>query len=261
MIRHAVGATAFAACAAAAACADSGPASGSIASARINTPGVGSNAPIVAGVSIAVTRPGPPGEWPMPGGDYSNSRYSELDQITPANAKQLRVSWALSTGVLRGHEGQPLVVDNTMYVVTPFPNVGYAIDLKTEGQPLIWKFRPENNQQAAGRASAHERAYRRCLSVAVPTATTPADGGDIWATGGADKRSKFGMPVCAGSWSILTRVPGRSGACRHAPARSVYRRVRRRQRSAFPPCGRTGRDGPMPPPTNRRADGKSCPHP
>ena len=31
----------------------------------------------------------------------------------------------------------------------------------------------------------------RCLSVAVPTATTPADGGDIWATGGADKAVKI----------------------------------------------------------------------
>ena len=134
------------------ACADSGPASGSSGSARTNAPGTGSAAPIVPNATIAFTRPGPPGEWPMPGGDYSNSRYSELDQITPANAKQLRVSWALSTGVLRGHEGQPLVIDNTMYVVTPFPNVAYAIDLATPGQPLKWKFRPENNQQAAGRA-------------------------------------------------------------------------------------------------------------
>ena len=107
---------------------------------------------IVANARIAVTRAGPPGEWPMPGGDYSNSRYSELASITPANAKQLQVSWALSTGVLRGHEGQPLVVDNTMYLVTPYPNVAYAVDLATPGQPLKWRFRPENAQSAAGRA-------------------------------------------------------------------------------------------------------------
>ena len=107
---------------------------------------------IVANARIAVTRAGPPGEWPMPGGDYSNSRYSELASITPANARQLQVSWALSTGVLRGHEGQPLVVDNTMYIVTPYPNVAYAVDLATPGQPLKWRFRPENAQSAAGRA-------------------------------------------------------------------------------------------------------------
>src|SRR4030095_8798936 len=91
-------------------------------------------------------------EWLLPGRDYSNSRYSDLDQITPANAATLRVAWTFSTGVLRGHEGQPLVVNNTMYLVTPYPNVSYAIDLPQAGQPLKWKFRPENAQAAAGQA-------------------------------------------------------------------------------------------------------------
>jgi len=82
--------------------------------------------PLVRDARIGVPRAGKAGEWTMPAGDYASSRYSELDRITPANAKNLRVAWALSTGVLRGHEGQPLVVDNTMYVVTPYPNVAYA---------------------------------------------------------------------------------------------------------------------------------------
>ncbi|HET7457189.1 MAG TPA: PQQ-dependent dehydrogenase, methanol/ethanol family [Gemmatimonadaceae bacterium] len=123
--------------------------------ARDTTVGTTAARPTVApvtGARIGVARTGPAGEWPMPGGDYASSRYSELADITPANAKNLRVSWALSTGVLRGHEGQPLVVDNTMYVVTPYPNVAYAIDLTQEGQPLKWKFRPENAQAAAGQA-------------------------------------------------------------------------------------------------------------
>ncbi|HEX2719105.1 MAG TPA: PQQ-dependent dehydrogenase, methanol/ethanol family, partial [Gemmatimonadaceae bacterium] len=84
--------------------------------------------------------------------DYSGSRYSELDEITVANAKNLHVAWTFSTGVLRGHEGQPLVVDRTMYLVTPYPNVSYAIDLSTEGNPLKWKVRPENSQTAVGMA-------------------------------------------------------------------------------------------------------------
>lgn len=107
-------------------------------------------ASFVTGARIAAPRTGPAHEWPMPGADYSNSRYSELAQITPANAKNLHASWTFSTGVLRGHEGQPLVVDNTMYLVTPYPNVAYAIDLGTEGYPLRWKFRPENAQAATG---------------------------------------------------------------------------------------------------------------
>ncbi len=106
----------------------------------------------VTGARIASPRVGPAGEWHLPAGDYSSSRYSELDQITTANAKNLHAAWTFSTGVLRGHEGQPLVVGNTMYVVTPYPNVSYAIDLATEGQPLKWKVRPENAQAAVGLA-------------------------------------------------------------------------------------------------------------
>jgi PQQ-dependent dehydrogenase (methanol/ethanol family) len=105
---------------------------------------------VVQGATIAAPRTGPANEWPMPGADYSNSRYSELAEITPANAKNLRASWTFSTGVLRGHEGQPLVVGNTMYLVTPYPNVSYAIDLTTPGYPLKWKFRPDNAQAAVG---------------------------------------------------------------------------------------------------------------
>ena len=106
----------------------------------------------VAGTKIAAPRTGPAGEWSLPAGDYSSSRFSDLDQITSANAKDLRASWTFSTGVLRGHEGAPLVVNNTMYLVTPYPNVSYAIDLAAEGQPLKWKVRPENSQTAVGLA-------------------------------------------------------------------------------------------------------------
>src|SRR4051812_37998781 len=80
------------------------------------------NVGTVAGARIASAPPNDKaGEWLLPGHDYSNSRYSELAQITPANAVNLRVAWTFSTGVLRGHEGQPLVVNNTMYLVTPYP--------------------------------------------------------------------------------------------------------------------------------------------
>src|SRR4051812_8516955 len=105
---------------------------------------------IVTGTRIGAPAEGPASDWPHPGRDYANSRYSELSQITPQNARNLHASWTFSTGVLRGHEGQPLVIGNTMYVVTPYPNVSYAIDLSTPGQPLRWKFRPENAQAAVG---------------------------------------------------------------------------------------------------------------
>ena len=71
-------------------------------------------------------------------------------EITAANATTLRPVWTFSTGVLAGHEGQPLVVNNTMYVVTPYPNVLYAFDLTREGYPLRWKYRPDVSPNAIG---------------------------------------------------------------------------------------------------------------
>src|SRR5262245_33579140 len=106
-----------------------------------------------AGATFAVAEPtANAGEWAAPARDYSNSRYSPLSQITTANAKNRRVAWTFSTGVLRGHEGQPLVVDKTMYLITPYPNVAYALDLTQPGFPLKWKYRPENDQRAIGAA-------------------------------------------------------------------------------------------------------------
>ena len=90
------------------------------------------------------------GQWMMPSKDYAATRYSALEQITVGNARSLHPVWTFSTGVLGGHEGQPLVVGDTMYVVTPWPNVLYAFDLTTEGYPLRWKYRPDVSSNAIG---------------------------------------------------------------------------------------------------------------
>ena len=45
-----------------------------------------------------------------------------LTQITAANVGKLQVAWTFSTGVLRGHEGAPLVIGDMMYLHGPFPN-------------------------------------------------------------------------------------------------------------------------------------------
>src|SRR5712671_344839 len=88
-----------------------------------------------------------PKEWVMPAGDYANQRYSKLNQITAANVGKLQVAWTFSTGVLRGHEGGPLVVGNTMYVHTPFPDIVYALDLTKDGAPVKWKYVPKQDPQ------------------------------------------------------------------------------------------------------------------
>jgi PQQ-dependent dehydrogenase (methanol/ethanol family) len=90
------------------------------------------------------------GQWQMPAKDYASTRYSGLAAINAGNAGGLHPVWTFSTGVLGGHEGQPLVVGQTMYVVTPWPNVLYAFDLSKEGYPLRWKYRPDVSPNAIG---------------------------------------------------------------------------------------------------------------
>jgi glucose dehydrogenase len=70
--------------------------------------------------------------WATQAGDYANHRYSDLKQIDSSNVGQLQVAWTMSTGVLRGHEGSPLVVGDTLYMHTPFPNNVYAVNLKDQ---------------------------------------------------------------------------------------------------------------------------------
>src|SRR5215470_576370 len=85
-----------------------------------------------------------PNQWVMPPRDYANTRYSELNQINKDNAKNLRPVWTFSTGVLRGHEGGPLVVGDVMYVHTPFPNNVFALDLNNNGR-ILWKYEPKQD--------------------------------------------------------------------------------------------------------------------
>jgi PQQ-dependent dehydrogenase (methanol/ethanol family) len=85
-----------------------------------------------------------PKDWVMPTGDYANQRYSKLNQINASNVGKLAVAWTFSTGVLRGHEGAPLVIGNMMYVHGPFPNPVYALDLDHDGK-IVWKYVPKQD--------------------------------------------------------------------------------------------------------------------
>ncbi|MCC7251660.1 methanol/ethanol family PQQ-dependent dehydrogenase [Hyphomicrobium sp.] len=85
-----------------------------------------------------------PNNWAQQNGNHALTRYSTLDQINTSNVKDLKVAWTFSTGVLRGHEGSPLVIGNIIYVHTPFPNIVYALDLDDE-QKIIWKYEPRQD--------------------------------------------------------------------------------------------------------------------
>ncbi len=89
------------------------------------------------------------GQWLMPSKDYANSRYSSLDEITPANVGSLRESFSFSLGVNKGQEAAPIVVGSMMYVVSAFPNHVYALDLRDNGA-LKWSYTPPQVPAAAG---------------------------------------------------------------------------------------------------------------
>src|SRR5689334_2910541 len=90
------------------------------------------------------------GQWTMPAKNYSSTRFSGLSEINSGNAQNLKLAWTFSTGVLRGHEAAPIVVNNTMYIVTPYPNIVYALDLTQPGAPLKWKFEPNPASASQG---------------------------------------------------------------------------------------------------------------
>src|SRR5262249_48883762 len=62
----------------------------------------------------------PSKEWLSIGGDWKNSRYSTLTQITPTNVRNLKGAWVahLSSGIgtRYGLSATPIVKDGVMYV-------------------------------------------------------------------------------------------------------------------------------------------------
>ncbi|AWT60907.1 MAG: Methanol dehydrogenase [cytochrome c] subunit 1 [Candidatus Moanabacter tarae] len=152
-------------------------------------------------------------QWVMPGKDYAGTRYSKLNQINTENVKNLKAAWSFSTGVLRGHEGQPLVVGDTMYVHTPFPNIVYALDLTREGAPVKWKYIPQQEEEVVpiaccdtvnrGLAYAEGKIFLSQLDTHV-VALDAANGTEIWKVKQGDYRQ--GMTLTSAPLVIKDKV-------------------------------------------------------
>jgi len=137
-----------------------------------------------------------PKQWTLQTGDYTNNRYSKLDQINRDNVKTLKVAWTFSTGVLRGHEGSPLVVGSTMFVHTPFPNNVFALDLDNEAK-IIWKYEPKQDPSVIpvmccdtvnrGVAYAEGKIFLHQADTAV-VALDAKTGKELWKTVNADPK-------------------------------------------------------------------------
>ena len=97
-----------------------------------------------------------PNYWAYPGGNYWNWRHTKLNQINTGNVGKLAAAWTFSTGVLRGHEGGPLVLPgsatglkgDTLYIHSAFPNNVYAINLDT--LEITWEYDPVQDPTVQG---------------------------------------------------------------------------------------------------------------
>jgi lanthanide-dependent methanol dehydrogenase len=115
-------------------------------------------APAVAQQQATQIIPTPPstaapsddGQWTMPAKNFASTRYSGLDEINTETVRNLQVAFTFSTGVNRGQEAAPLVVGSTMYVLSPYPNILYALDLTQPGAPLKWQYNPKPTSAAQG---------------------------------------------------------------------------------------------------------------
>ncbi|MGB4780441.1 MAG: PQQ-dependent dehydrogenase, methanol/ethanol family, partial [Candidatus Methylomirabilis sp.] len=92
------------------------------------------------------------GQWAVQNKNYAGTRYSGLNQITPENAKNLKVAWSFSLGTLNGQQGGPLVVGDTMFVHSSYStgqshNI-FALDLSKEGAPIKWKYVARHDPKA-----------------------------------------------------------------------------------------------------------------
>jgi PQQ-dependent dehydrogenase (methanol/ethanol family) len=110
------------------------------------------SAPASSGKAVPASAASPPddGNWTMPAKDYAATRFSGLTQITPANVAKLQVNFTFSTGTTEGFEAPPLVVGSTMYIVAPWPNNVFALDLSKPGAPPKWVYKPNPAAAAKG---------------------------------------------------------------------------------------------------------------
>ena len=87
-----------------------------------------------------------PNQWGAPAGDLNQTRYSSLKEINAGNVKGLNMIWAQSSGTLRGHEGQPLVIQDVagkpmMFIASGWPNIIQALDLSDPDHPAqVWHY-------------------------------------------------------------------------------------------------------------------------
>ncbi|MEX2366748.1 MAG: PQQ-dependent dehydrogenase, methanol/ethanol family [Pseudohongiellaceae bacterium] len=81
------------------------------------------------------------GQWSSYGRDYSEQRYSPLDQINADTISELGLAWYGDLAERGGsYETTPLIANGRIYISAPWSKV-YALDAKTGTQ--LWKYDPQ----------------------------------------------------------------------------------------------------------------------
>ncbi|MCU1237089.1 MAG: Pyrrolo-quinoline quinone [Candidatus Solibacter sp.] len=127
----------------------------------------------------------------MPAKNFASTRFSTLTDINTTNVRNLKLAWTFSTGLTKGHEAAPLIVNGTMYVVTPWPNLLYALDLTKPGGPLKWTYSPKPSLSSQGvaccdvvnRGAAYYKGKIYYNTLDVHTVAVDAETGkEVWKT-------------------------------------------------------------------------------
>jgi len=83
-------------------------------------------------------------DWPLYGRDHSNQRFSPLTQINTQNIHHLKLAWTYKTGKKATFQTNPIVIDEIMYITTPFNDV---IALQAESGEEIWRYQHQLRQK------------------------------------------------------------------------------------------------------------------
>lgn len=157
--------------------------------------------------------------WETPAGALQGTRYSTLTDITSADVGTPIEEFSEPTGTKASHQGCPLVVNNVMYVVTPWPNNLIAIDLTHPGT-VLWTFKPGTSCAARGVTCCdvvnRGASYASALIIYNPldghvVAVNATTGQEVWPTAVASPstgETLTGAPVIVNGKVIL----GSSGA-------------------------------------------------
>lgn len=89
-------------------------------------------------------REGDRANWLTYNGQWTEQRFSPLDQVNTGNVGDLRLVWSFSTESSRGLEATPIVIDGVMYTTAPW-SVVFAVDARTGKE--IWRYDPKVDKQ------------------------------------------------------------------------------------------------------------------